>query len=254
MSFRKKNKKSLCGYNKPAGLKHLALIMDGNGRWAQNKGWPRYFGHFRGVKALRHTVKLCSKLKIPFLTVFAFSTENWKRSSLEVSVIVKLMRRTLSRYTKEFEEEGIRLRVLGDLAELGQPAQDIFHEVSESTKNNQGLQLIVAVNYGGRREILKALKQVAAQVKQGILKPCDIDEKTFSKYLSSASFPPPDLIVRTGAVHRLSNFYLWSSAYSEIYFSPLLWPDFNEEELKKALNFYAKSQRRFGSDKAQGKG
>ncbi len=247
MSFRKKNKKSLCGYSPK--LKHLALIMDGNGRWAKNKGWPRYFGHFRGVKALRHTVKLCSRLNIPFLTVFAFSTENWKRSSLEVSVIVKLIRRTLSRYTEEFKKENIRLRVLGDLEELGRPVQDIFNEVSESTKNNQGLQLIVAVNYGGRREILKALRKVAGQVKEGALKLEDIDEKKISEYLSSSAFPPPDLIIRTGAVHRLSNFYLWSSAYSEIYFSSVLWPDFNEEELTKALNFYAKTQRRFGGEK-----
>lgn len=220
--------------------------MDGNGRWAKNKGWPRYFGHFRGVKALRQMVKSCSRLGIPYLTVFAFSTENWKRSSTEVSVIMKLMRRALTRYKEELNRDQIRLHVLGNLEELSPSVKNIFNEMREQTKNNQGLQLIVAVNYGGKREIIEAVKILSEKLTTGKIKTEDINEDSFSKYLSSSAFPPPDMIIRTGAVSRISNFYLWSAAYSEIYVSSLLWPDFNEEELIKALKFYSQTQRRFG--------
>ena len=231
----------------PLQLQHLAVIMDGNGRWAEKKGWPRYFGHFRGVKSLRQVVKSCSRFGIPYLTVFAFSTENWKRSSIEVSVIMKLMSRSLTRYKQELDRNQIRLHVLGDLDELGSPVRSIFNEMVEKTKNNKGLQLIVAVNYGGRREIIQAVRAVSKAVKEGQLEIENINEDSFYPYIGSSVFPPPDLIIRTGAVSRLSNFYLWTAAYSEIYVSSVLWPEFTEEELIKALEFYTQTQRRFGA-------
>ena len=246
MNFQKKNNRNSHGFKCPENFQHLAVIMDGNGRWAKNKGWPRYFGHFRGVKALRQTVRICSKLQIPYLTVFAFSTENWKRSSTEISVIMKLMRRALSRYKEELDRYQIRLHVLGDLEDLNAPVRNIFNEMKEQTKHHRGLQLIVAVNYGGKREIISAVKKISEKIKIGKIKTEDINEKSFSEHLSSSAFPPPDLIIRTGAVSRISNFYLWSAAYSEIYVSPLLWPDFNEAEILKALKFYSQTQRRFG--------
>lgn len=225
--------------------------MDGNGRWAKKNGWPRYFGHFRGVKSLRQMVKSCSQFGIPYLTVFAFSTENWKRSSMEVSVIMKLINRALTSYKEELDRNQIRLHVLGDLEELSRPVRELFNDMVERTKNNQGLQLIVAVNYGGRREIVQAVRGVCEEVKTGRLKVEDIEEENFSSYLASSLFPPPDMIIRTGAVSRLSNFYLWSAAYSEIYVSSVLWPDFNEEELVRALEFYSRTQRRFGAAPAE---
>ena len=247
MNSQKKNKKNSCKFSCPEGFQHLAVIMDGNGRWARKKGWPRYFGHFQGVKSLRQIVKSCSRWKIPYLTVFAFSTENWKRSSVEVSVIMKLMRRALSRYKEELDRNQIRLHVLGDLEELSHPVRALFNDMVERTKNNQGLQLILAVNYGGRREIIQAVRAVSGEVRSGRMNVEDINEKIFSDYLGSSVFPPPDMIIRTGAVSRLSNFYLWSAAYSEIYISSVLWPDFNEVELMKALEFYTRTQRRFGA-------
>ena len=247
MSFQKKNKKNSCKSNCPKDFRHLAVIMDGNGRWAKKRDWPRYFGHFRGVKSLRQMVKNCSRFGIPYLTVFAFSTENWKRSSIEVSVIMKLISRALTRYKEELDRDQIRLHVLGDLEELSRPVRELFYDMVEKTKNNQGLQLIVAVNYGGRREIIRAVRTVSEEVKTGRLKVEEIEEGNFSHYLASSLFPPPDMIIRTGAVSRLSNFYLWSAAYSEIYVSPVLWPDFDEAELVRALEFYRRTQRRFGA-------
>ena len=247
MSFQKKNKRNSHRFKCPKDFRHLAVIMDGNGRWAKRKGWPRYFGHFRGVKTFREMVKTCVRFDIPYLTVFAFSTENWKRSSIEISVIMKLMSRALTRYKEELERDQIRLHVLGDLEQLSQPVQMLFNEMVERTKNNTGLQLIVAVNYGGKREIIQAVKAVSAKVKTGQMKIEEINENSFSDCLSSSVFPPPDMIIRTGTVSRLSNFYLWSAAYSEIYVSSVLWPDFDEEELVRALEFYTQTQRRFGA-------
>ena len=221
--------------------------MDGNGRWAKQKGWPRYFGHFRGVQSLRRIIKACSRLNIPYLTVFAFSTENWKRSPLEISVIMKLMSRALVRYREELDRYQIRLSVLGHLEGIHPLARKLFNEMVKHTHKNKGLNLIVAVNYGGRREIIDAIKPLYESLKQGKIKPQDIDEKMFSKHLASSAFPEPDMIIRTGAVSRLSNFYLWSGAYSEIYISSVLWPDFTENDLIKALKFYAQTPRRFGS-------
>ena len=231
----------------PTGFQHLAVIMDGNGRWAEKKGRPRYFGHFRGVKAFRQVVKDCSRMGIPCLTVFAFSTENWKRSLKEVSIITRLMKRTLIRHSAELMKYDIRLHILGDIDAFDRAVQDLFHQMCEKTKNNQGLQLIVAVNYGGKREIIQGVRALAGKIQAGQIKPEEINENIFSRYLPSSAFPPPDLIIRTGAVSRLSNFYLWSAAYSEIYVSPVLWPDFDTTELERALESYTRTQRRFGA-------
>ena len=247
MIFQKKNNKNLCAFKLPNKFKHLAIIMDGNGRWAEQRGWPRYFGHFRGVKTLYRIIQTCSDMSVPYLTVFAFSTENWKRPSLEVSVLMKLMRRALLRYKNTLQKNKIRLHILGDIYPLDPKIQALFKETIESTKKNTGMQLIVAINYGGRSEIVKAFKQVAKQIQSGELHPIDLNEETLSKFLDSSAFPPPDLIIRTGAVSRLSNFYLWSAAYAELYTSSLFWPDFDESELQKAFTFYTTTQRRFGT-------
>ena len=247
MNFRKKSNKSLCEFNLPSGFRHLAVIMDGNGRWAEQRGWPRHFGHIRGVRSLHNMIDICSRLKMPYLSVFAFSTENWKRSSEEVSVIMKLIKRSLNRYKDSLHNRNIRLFVLGSLKELNDDVQSLFHEVMEYTKNNTGLQLIVAVNYGGRREIVEAVRVLTQKLQKDSLSVEEINEDSLSKCLDSSRFPSPDLIIRTGNVSRLSNFYLWHSAYSELYVSPLLWPEFNNKELIKALTFYAKTQRRFGA-------
>ena len=247
MNYQIKNKKNLCKFELPKDFQHLAIIMDGNGRWAQKKGWSRYFGHFRGVRAFRKIVKKCSRLGVPYLTVFAFSTENWKRSSVEVSVIMKLMSQVLSKYKKGAQELQIRLRVLGDLNRLPSEVRDLFQNMEEETKEHQGLQLIVAVNYGGQSEIIQGIQALVSEVQKGHLKVEDISPESFSPYLSSYSFPPPDLIIRTGGVNRLSNFYLWNAVYSEFYVSPVLWPDFDEKELLRALESYSRTERRFGA-------
>ena len=220
--------------------------MDGSGRWAEQRGWPRYFGHIRGVQTLRRLILFCASQKIPYLSVFAFSTENWKRPSKEVEVLMKLIGRAARRYKKSLDENNIRFFVIGSLKELDPNTQKDLKDLIEHTKNNSGLKLITAINYGGRREIAVAARTLAEEVKTGNLPLEDIDEACIEKRLDSSIFPPPDLIIRTGGVSRLSNFYLWQAAYSEFYVSPLLWPDFNEEELKKALNFYTKTDRRFG--------
>ena len=225
----------------------MAIIMDGNGRWAKQTGRPRYFGHFRGVQALKRIVQQCSNIGIPYLSVFAFSTENWKRSGREVYVIMKLISRSLARYQKLLKHQKVRIHVLGDLQVLPESLKRAFTAAVDDTKDNTGLNLIIAVNYGGRREIVQTVQNVAQKVKDGLLSISEITEDCISHHLPSSVYPPPNLIIRTGAVSRLSNFYLWGSAYSEFYVSSVLWPDFDEKELEKALKFYMQTQRRFGA-------
>ncbi len=246
MIFPIKNKKNSRKFSCPKGLRHLAIIMDGNGRWAKKRACPRYFGHLKGVQSLKAVIQSCSNFKIPYLSVFAFSTENWKRSSLEVTAIMKLMEKSLIRYRKSLNDEQIRLHFLGDITELTPSVQKLLKDTAEDTKNNKGLNLIIAVNYGGRREMVQGVKKVVEEIKAGRVQVEQLSESLISQYLPSSLFPPPDLIIRTGGVSRLSNFYLWSAAYSEFYVSPLLWPDFTEKELIKALKLYSKTQRRFG--------
>ena len=247
MSSPIKNRRNLCKFDCPPDFQHLAIIMDGNGRWAKKTGRPRYFGHFRGVQALKRIVQKCSDIGIPYLTVFAFSTENWRRSEKEITVIMKLIRRSLVRYQDLLNREQVRIHVLGDRKALPKPLQELLEKAIDDTKKNKGLNLIIAINYGGRREFVQAFQDMAQKMQEGTLKISDVTEDCISKHLPSSVFPPPNLIIRTGGVSRLSNFYLWGSAYSEFYVSPVLWPDFNEEELYQAFKFYKQTQRRFGA-------
>lgn len=247
MSFPIKNNKNSLKFKCPSDLKHLAIIMDGNGRWAKAKGWPRYFGHFRGVKIGMDIIKYCVDIKIPYLTLFTFSTENWKRSNTEINILVKLFKKTIIKNKDKLNHNQVRVHILGNLEKFDKVFQNVCHEITESTKNNTGLQLIIALNYGGKREIINAVKIISQKIKEGQIDIKDINENSFSDYLCSSAFPNPDLIIRTGNVSRLSNFYLWSAAYSEIYISSVLWPEFKQEEFIQALEFYNKTQRRFGS-------
>ena len=227
-------------------IQHLAVIMDGNGRWAEEHKHKRIFGHIQGAKTTRRLIQYCSQLKIPFLSLFALSTENIQRPEVEIKGLKNLLEKVFLKHSKLFMEKQIKLCVLGDLSIFSSHLQNLCKQLCEKTKSHQGLNLIVALNYGGQQEILKAVKEIAEEIKKGGLQIKDINEKSLSSFLSSSSFPPPDLIIRTGGQVRLSNFYLWSSAYSELYFTDTLWPDFDKKCLDKALKKFNKTQRRFG--------
>ena len=223
-------------------LNHIAIIMDGNRRWAKEKGFPESSGYVQSVGPVKEAVECCLEHSIPYITLFAFSTENWKRPSLEVRAIFTVMEKSLKAYQSSLMSKKIRLRYVGDLSLLPQKLKQTFLNICETTKNNSALNLILAVNYGGRKEILSAVESFFKSGFQG----GGVSEKDFQRHLQTSAFPPPDLIIRTGGEKRISNFYLWSSAYSEFYFSEMMWPDFNQEELKKALDSYKKAKRRFG--------
>ena len=225
-----------------AFIRHIAIIMDGNRRWAKNKYSPVSFGYARGVQSLRKIIQYFVENKIPYLTLFAFSTENWKRSKEEVSGIFNILELSVLKYESLILSNKIRLHIMGDVSSLPQKTQTAFHQVCEKTKNHEGLNLILAVNYGGRKEILEGVKEMH-RLKKDME---NLTEKEFESCLQSSVFPPPDLVIRTGGVKRISNFCLWSSAYSEFYFSELLWPDFTVKELEKALELYKQADRRFG--------
>ena len=234
-----------------AKLKHLAIIMDGNRRWAQKKKLAPLKGHLQGVEPVKETIRYCVDHHIPYLTLFAFSTENWKRPSEEVKGLSQLMTASILKYLKFLISNKICLHIIGDLSPFPNQFCQAFKKACEQTKNNKGLNLILAMNYGGQKEILKGIKKLFSsyQASKKSESPSyihNITEADFKKYLESSIFPSPDLMIRTGGVQRLSNFYLWSSAYSEIYFSNVLWPEFNTEELKKAIAHYFSMKRRFG--------
>ena len=232
-------------------LQHIAIIMDGNRRWAQRKNTAPLKGHLQGVEPIKETIRYCVDHHIPYLTLFAFSTENWKRSSDEVQGLSQLMTVSILKYLHFLISNKIRLWILGDLSPFPNKLHQAFQKACEQTKDNQGLNLILAINYGGQKEILKGIKKLFLSYQSSKDSPASqinsMKETDFEKYLESSKFPPPDLMIRTGGVQRLSNFYLWSSAYSEIYFSNVLWPEFNTEELKKAIAHYASMKRPFGS-------
>ncbi|MCF6225841.1 MAG: polyprenyl diphosphate synthase [Xanthomonadales bacterium] len=230
---------------------HLAIIMDGNGRWAARQGQPRGLGHRAGRKALREVVEHVSGLGIPILTVFAFSSENWQRPTAEVQLLLELFKRALSREVRELHESNIGIRFIGDCSRFSTKLQNKMREAELLTANNDGLQLNIAVNYGGRWDITQAARQLALKVAAGDLQPEQIDEAVFSKELSLADGPAPDLLIRTGGEQRISNFLLWQLAYCEIYFTDTLWPDFNAENLNLALLEYSRRQRRFGTTPLQ---
>lgn len=226
--------------------RHIAIIMDGNGRWAKKRLMPRTMGHRAGMGALKRVVKACVKLNIPVLTVFAFSTENWKRPPEEVNYLMKLLVEFVNKELAELHEQNIRINVLGDYLPLPAECRISIEKAVNLTKNNSGMTLNIALNYGARFEIIKAVKEIGALIKEGRLSPEDIDEDLFSDFLFTRGMPDPDLVIRTAGEMRVSNFLLWQIAYSEIWITDKLWPDFSEEDLLKAIDDYGKRERRFG--------
>ncbi len=226
--------------------RHVAVIMDGNGRWARKRGLPRYSGHYAGAENLREFCKWCIEFGISYTTVFAFSTENWQRPQQEVDSLMKLFLEFFARYEEELAAEGIRLRFCGEIGELPQSVQDTMQRAETSSLQRNKLQLIIAFNYGGRREIVKATRDLLASCKAGELKPEELTEEQLSARLYLPDVPDPDLIIRPSGELRLSNFLLWQSAYSELWFAKVLWPDFNRHDFTAAINDYASRQRRYG--------
>jgi len=236
-------KKTLGKLNKiPA---HVAIIMDGNGRWAQEKGLPRLSGHRAGTENLREVIEACAEFGIQYLTIYAFSTENWKRPSEEIQGLMGIFKTMLDRELKNLHQNGVQLRHLGRLDRIDEELQTKVRDAIELTKDNRTLILNIAFNYGGRDEILQAVKGLIADG----YRPEDITEDLFSKYLFTADSPDPDLIIRTSGEYRCSNFLIWQGAYAEWYFTPTYWPDFNREELHKALLVYNQRDRRYGEIK-----
>ncbi|MFC1956847.1 isoprenyl transferase [Chloroflexota bacterium] len=221
---------------------HVAIIMDGNGRWAEERGLSRLAGHIAGLDRARATIRYLNNKHLKYLTLFGFSTENWSRPQDEVSNILRVFTEIIDQEAKTFHEQEIRLRHLGRLAELPPGLQQSITRAIELTKDNTGMTFNLAFNYGGRAEILDAMRQIMAKN----IPPQDIDEALFGKYLYTADIPDVDLLIRTGGELRISNFMVWQSAYSEYYFTDIFWPDFDEEEIDKALEAYQQRQRRFG--------
>lgn len=226
--------------------RHVAIIMDGNGRWADKRNLPRVAGHRAGIDSVYESVELCGELGIYALTLYAFSSENWKRPILEINALMKLLLDQLRERTPELNDKNVKLRIIGNIDRL---PRRIAYEINRSidiTKNNTGLILNIALSYGGRQEILKAVRSIISDIEKNKLKIEDLDEEIFSSYLDTANIPDPDIIIRTSGEMRLSNFLLWQSAYSEIYFTDVLWPDFRKKDLLLALLSYQQRKRRFG--------
>lgn len=231
--------------------KHLAIIMDGNGRWAKKQGLIRAIGHENGTKSVRITVETCAKLGIENLTLYAFSTENWNRPKLEVETLMKLLISSLKKELKTLVDNNIRLNSIGNLERLPKSAQKELLEVIEKTKNNTRMVLTLALNYGAREEMLNAVKIISDKVKNNIISINTIDESIINQHLYTQNLPDVDLLIRTSGEHRISNFLLWQIAYAELYFTEVLWPDFKEEDLYEAINSYQKRERRFGKTSEQ---
>lgn len=228
---------------------HVAVIMDGNGRWAKAKGLPRKMGHVQGGKNVEDLLYVCDDLGIKYFTVYAFSTENWKRSEDEVAALMTLLRSYLSSGFKKAAKNNVRIRIIGDRTRLAPDIQKLIEDLEEDSKNNTGLQFQIAINYGGRDEIVRMMRKTAEDVKSGKVNPEDINEEFISNNLDTKDIPDPDLLIRTSGEQRLSNFLLWQIAYSEFYIADCHWPDFNKDELIKAIEEYNKRDRRFGNAK-----
>ncbi|WP_373530118.1 isoprenyl transferase [Nostoc sp.] len=225
---------------------HVAVIMDGNGRWAKRQGLPRFMGHKRGVDALKDLLRCCQDWGIQALTAYAFSTENWKRPQEEVDFLMTLFQRVLRQELREMVEENVQIKFVGNLQVLPQSLQKEISRSMEETKDNRGIRFSVATNYGGRQEILQACQAIAKLVQQGLLQPDEINEQVFESHLYTAGITDPDLLIRTSGEMRLSNFLLWQMAYGEIYITDALWPDFDRAEFHRALCAYQQRERRFG--------
>ena len=226
--------------------RHVAIIMDGNGRWAAARGLPRAEGHRRGVEALRRTIRAAADIGIAYVTIFSFSAENWSRPASEIVELMGLLRRFIRNDLAELHKSNVRVRVIGERAGLDPDIERLLAEAEELTKNNGGLTLVVAFNYGARQEITRAARRIAERVAQGRLAPADITTETVSGFLDAPDLPDPDLIIRTSGEQRLSNFLLWQSAYSELVFVPAYWPDFDRAALEAAIREYQQRERRFG--------
>ncbi|MCE8006465.1 polyprenyl diphosphate synthase [Aestuariivita sp.] len=235
---------TLAGFDGPA---HVAIIMDGNGRWAQARGRPRLFGHHAGARRVREVVECCPRLGIKYLTIFAFSTENWKRTQVEVAGLMSLFRRYISRELRALNAENVRVRFIGDRVRLDAKLVQLMDEVEEITRCNDRVHLTVALNYGSRDEVARATKRLAQDVADGHLKPADVDEETLPRYLDTRVLPDPDLVIRTSGEARISNFLLWQSAYAEYEFIDTLWPDFSAAELERLCRSFGTRDRRFGA-------
>lgn len=226
--------------------RHIAVIMDGNGRWARGRGLPRVEGHRRGEHTVREIVEACGQLGVEYLTLYTFSAENWRRSEDEVRALMYLIEVVARKEIRELHRKGVRLRVLGRLHELPPSLQDELRRDVELTRENTGLNLNLALNYGGRAEIVDAARRLAEQVQQGRLQPSDITEEALARELYCPEMPDPDLLIRTGGEMRISNFLLWQAAYSELWVTPTLWPDFGRAELVEAIRAFQNRERRFG--------
>jgi undecaprenyl diphosphate synthase len=231
--------------------KHIAIIMDGNGRWAKNKGHLRIFGHKHGVRTVRNVVETASELGVKYLTLYAFSTENWNRPKLEVNALMELLAESIKRETASMMENGIRLEIIGNIDELPRKCNKQLLETVEATKDNKRMTLILALSYSGRWDIIEAVRKIAAEVKKGNIEPDKIDENVLNAALNTARFPNPDLLIRTSGEQRISNFLLWEIAYSEIHFTPVLWPDFTTDDFYNAILDYQSRERRFGKTSEQ---
>lgn len=229
--------------------KHVAIILDGNGRWAKKRGLPRTMGHKQGCVAVEKTVEDAARLGISYLTVYGFSTENWKRPQDEVGALMQLFRYYMVRLLKIAKENNVRVRMIGDRNRFAKDIIEGINRLESETKNNTGLTFVIAVNYGGRDEIRRAAIQLAKDVKDGKVDEDAVTEDVFASYLDTSDIPDPELLIRTSGELRLSNYLLWQLAYSEFYISDCLWPDFNKEELIKAIEAYNKRERRFGGVK-----
>ena len=225
---------------------HVAIIMDGNGRWAQSRGRPRLFGHHAGAKRIREILESCPELAVKYLTIFASSTENWKRTQEEVAGLITLFRRYIIKEAQNLKESGVRVRFIGDRMRLETSLVDLMDNLELMTCENDLVHLTIAINYGGRDELARATRRLAYDVKSGRLSPKDINEKTLPKYLDTFVLPDPDLLIRTSGEARISNFLLWQAAYSEYDFVDTLWPDFTREMFALALGRYQKRVRKFG--------
>lgn len=227
-------------------IKHVAIIMDGNGRWAQMRGRPRTYGHVKGVRVAKKIITHASRLGLQNLTLYAFSTENWFRPQEEVSVLMKLMERYLIRETENLIKENIQFHTIGDLSKVPEKARNLIIQARQRTAHCSGLKLTFAISYGSRQELIGAVQSIASDLKEGKINLSEINEDMISRKLATAHCPDPDLIIRTSGEYRLSNFLMWQASYSELYFSPILWPDFKENDLNKALTDFKNRSRRFG--------
>lgn len=227
--------------------KHIAIIMDGNGRWAKSRGMPRTDGHRRGIDAVRRTIEASGELGVQYLTLFGFSSENWKRPIIEVDDLMWLLRRFLQSETARLHEKNVLIRIIGDRSTFSSDIVRLIEHSEQMTSGNDGLHLTAALSYGGRQEIVEAARALANDVASGRVSPDDIDADRFSSYLATADIPDPDLLIRTSGEQRISNFLLWQIAYTELVFSDVLWPDFDREHLESAIDEFNGRERRFGA-------